>query len=370
MDIKHKIEDLRRFGRTVLDKIKDTEKIGDFFRRRGLERKLVGAVAAVTLAAVVLVSLLPAYFGGMFARKNEIAEAPADSEEHAAVAAAEDPAEIEAVMGTLNRAGAESELSESKETERKEKEEPKESTAEYEFFLTKQEVPSDQIRSETSAESTSEAKQAPAAASSAAKSEKTAAPTQAKSTTAPATVKETEETKSEASSAAASESSAASEAEESTETATQATTAEPTPVPTTEAPTEAPAPAAVISYTDSELNAFYHLIAAEASPSWGYEGQLMIAQTVVNRVRSGLWGGSLNSVIFARNQFTPAINGSMWNKYPNALQKQAVWDALHGATILPTNSYFFCTSGAYYSSSWFQSLTVTATYGNTYFMAH
>ncbi|NCC84013.1 MAG: cell wall hydrolase [Clostridia bacterium] len=147
-------------------------------------------------------------------------------------------------------------------------------------------------------------------------------------------------------------------------TATAAPTAAPTPTPK---PTPAPSNA-VIAYTARELELFHHLIAAEASPSWGYNGQLMIAQTIVNRVRSGLWGSSLTSVIYARNQFSPVASGLFLSKYATTTQKQAVWDALHGATILPRKSYYFCTDYAYNRSSWFQSLPLNAKYGNTYFM--
>ncbi|NLF20350.1 MAG: cell wall hydrolase, partial [Clostridiaceae bacterium] len=147
-------------------------------------------------------------------------------------------------------------------------------------------------------------------------------------------------------------------------TATAAPTAAPTPTPK---PTPAPSNA-VIAYTARELELFHHLIAAEASPSWGYNGQLMIAQTIVNRVRSGLWGSTLTSVIYARNQFTPVASGLFLSKYATTTQKQAVWDALHGATILPRKSYYFCTDYAYNRSSWFQSLPLNAKYGNTYFM--
>lgn len=169
---------------------------------------------------------------------------------------------------------------------------------------------------------------------------------------------------------AATEATAEATSAPTTAEATEApTTAEATEAPTTAAATEPPAPKPVISYTEQEFEMLCHLVASEAYPYWSYEGQLMIAQTVVNRVRSGLWGNSLTSVIYAPGQFNPAEGSRMWRHYANDVQRQAVYDALHGTTILPLNSYFFCTNYAYNRSSWFQSLPVTAIFDNTYFMA-
>lgn len=110
------------------------------------------------------------------------------------------------------------------------------------------------------------------------------------------------------------------------------------------------------------------MIAAEAGARWDYEGQLMIAQVMVNRVNSGHWGNTMTSVLSAPNQFTPWYTGVWKSRTPSALQYQAGTDALNGAQVLPADTLYFCTDYAYFASSWFQSLDVVAIYQNVYFM--
>ena len=110
------------------------------------------------------------------------------------------------------------------------------------------------------------------------------------------------------------------------------------------------------------------MIAAEAGARWSYEGQLMIAQVMVNRVHSGHWGNSMYSVLSAPRQFTPWTTGVWKTRVPSQLQYRAGADALNGAQILPADTLYFCTDYAYWASSWFQSLEVVAVFENVYFM--
>ena len=95
------------------------------------------------------------------------------------------------------------------------------------------------------------------------------------------------------------------------------------PTPTNEAPV-------VANYDDAYLLAC--LVSMEAGNEC-YEGQLAVANVVMNRLRSGRWGSSIHSVIYASGQF-PSVNGSVMNGYlaggPLASAQQAANEAMAG----------------------------------------
>lgn len=95
------------------------------------------------------------------------------------------------------------------------------------------------------------------------------------------------------------------------------------PTPTNEAPVAA-------NYDDAYLLAC--LVSMEAGNEC-YEGQLAVANVVMNRLRSGRWGSSIHSVIYASGQF-PSVNGSVMNGYlaggPLASAQQAANEAMAG----------------------------------------
>jgi spore germination cell wall hydrolase CwlJ-like protein len=83
-------------------------------------------------------------------------------------------------------------------------------------------------------------------------------------------------------------------------------------------------------YSDAYLLAC--LVSMEAGYE-SYEGQLAVANVVLNRVNSGKWGSSISSVIYAPNQF-PCATGSVMQGYlqngPLSTAQQAANDALAG----------------------------------------
>ncbi len=116
-----------------------------------------------------------------------------------------------------------------------------------------------------------------------------------------------------------------------------------------------------------ELDLYLGMVAAEAGGSWGYDGVLMIAQVMVNRVLRE--GSSMQAVLSAPGQFTPYKTGAWRNRQLTGERKQAALDALDGKTAFGRNVYYFCTRTAYNASSWWQSLNKVATYENTVFCA-
>ena len=120
------------------------------------------------------------------------------------------------------------------------------------------------------------------------------------------------------------------------ETTEEATTEAPTTEETvTEAPTTEEATTEAPSVDPSQYDDAY-LLACLVSMEAGYEpyeGQLAVANVVLNRVKSGSWGSSISSVIYAPNQF-PMATGSVMQGYlqngPLATAQQAADDALAG----------------------------------------
>lgn len=84
------------------------------------------------------------------------------------------------------------------------------------------------------------------------------------------------------------------------------------------------------SYSDSYLLAC--LVSMEAG-SESYEGQLAVANVVINRLNSGKWGSSIYSVIYASGQF-PSVTGSTMQYYldngPISSAQKAANEALAG----------------------------------------
>lgn len=84
------------------------------------------------------------------------------------------------------------------------------------------------------------------------------------------------------------------------------------------------------NYSDAYLLACLVSMEAGYEP---YEGQLAVANVVLNRVNSGYWGSSISSVIYAPNQF-PSVTGDVMQNYlnngPLPTAQQAANDALAG----------------------------------------
>lgn len=74
-----------------------------------------------------------------------------------------------------------------------------------------------------------------------------------------------------------------------------------------------------------------------------YEGQVSIGTVVVNRLRTGRYGNTIYSVIYAKSQFGPAGSGAVARVYaqgPKASCIQAAQDALNGTSYIGTATHF------------------------------
>lgn len=91
------------------------------------------------------------------------------------------------------------------------------------------------------------------------------------------------------------------------------------------------------------------LIQAEAGNEI-FEGQVSVGTVVINRLRSGKYGTSLYSVIYAKGQFGPARSGQVANIYaagPKATCIAAAGEALKGTSYIGGATHFRNVSSGY-----------------------
>lgn len=115
------------------------------------------------------------------------------------------------------------------------------------------------------------------------------------------------------------------------------------------------------SFTDEEFQLLAKLVQVESGYE-SYEGQLAVANVILNRVASSNFPDSIKGVIYSGSQFPPAHNGLLAKASPNASVKKATKDALNGKNNVKGAVYFF--NPKYANDSFMSSLTVISTIGN------
>lgn len=71
-----------------------------------------------------------------------------------------------------------------------------------------------------------------------------------------------------------------------------------------------------------------------------YEGQLAVANVVLNRVKDPYFPNTIHDVIYAPNQFPPAYNGKLDQAIPNESVKKATLAAMNGENNVEGALYF------------------------------
>ena len=117
--------------------------------------------------------------------------------------------------------------------------------------------------------------------------------------------------------------------------------------------------------TMSERDLFARLVMAEAGGE-DLQGQIMVANVVLNRVSCGYSGSSsITDVIYSPGQFEPVSTGRIWSVSPTASVYEAVDRALAGEDYSNGALYFV---SAYCDAAWFESaLTRVAEHGGHVF---
>ncbi|WP_319466273.1 cell wall hydrolase [uncultured Trichococcus sp.] len=100
-----------------------------------------------------------------------------------------------------------------------------------------------------------------------------------------------------------------------------------------------PAPVAQASSTTYQASYFlYQVVQAEAGPS--YQEKLNVASVIMNRVESGIWGGTtIDAVLYAPYQFSVVSNGAAAAQVPSADTIQAVNEVLNGYRSTSAESF-------------------------------
>ena len=93
--------------------------------------------------------------------------------------------------------------------------------------------------------------------------------------------------------------------------------------------------------SDEDMYLMAVVVAMEALDE-PYEGKIMVANVIINRMIGGTWGHTLKEVVYAKNQFTGANSGrveAFWNRV-NEDCKNAVSEALQGYNNIGNYQFF------------------------------
>ena len=116
-----------------------------------------------------------------------------------------------------------------------------------------------------------------------------------------------------------------------------------------------------VTYTDEEFKLLAKIVQVESGYE-DYEGQLAVANVILNRVKSSKFPSTIKEVIYSGKQFPPAHNGLLDKAEPNKSVLKATKDAMNGKNNVGDAVYFFnpkVTTGSFWSS-----LDTVATIGN------
>ena len=106
------------------------------------------------------------------------------------------------------------------------------------------------------------------------------------------------------------------------------------------------------------------IVEAEAGDQ-DLKGRIMVANVIMNRVKSNHFPDTVKGVVFAPRQFSPIQNGSYYRVSVSEKTKQAVKKALKGTDYSKGALYFMCRSASTPSNvAWFdRALTKVKEYG-------
>ncbi|WP_096200415.1 cell wall hydrolase [Bacillus sp. FJAT-45350] len=115
--------------------------------------------------------------------------------------------------------------------------------------------------------------------------------------------------------------------------------------------------------TDEEIDMLERLVTAEAK-SEPLEGQVAVAEVVLNRMESEQFPDELEEVVYEKDQFSPVTNGSI-NNEPTENAKQAVEEALSGTN--EANGAIFFYNDTIIKKSWLETRQTTTRIGEHVF---
>ncbi|WP_338552752.1 cell wall hydrolase [Paenibacillus sp. KS-LC4] len=114
-------------------------------------------------------------------------------------------------------------------------------------------------------------------------------------------------------------------------------------------------------FTEADLTLLAKITMVESGYE-SYQGQLALANVILNRVKDSRFPNSIREVIYSGRQFPPAHNGLLDKSKPNEGSLRAAKEALNGKNNVQNAIYFFnpnVSQGAFWDS-----LEVITTIGN------
>lgn len=93
-------------------------------------------------------------------------------------------------------------------------------------------------------------------------------------------------------------------------------------------------------FTEEDITLLAKITQVEAGYE-SYEGQLGVANVILNRMKDSRFPNSIKGVIYSGKQFPPAHNGLLDKSKPNASVLRAAKDALNGKNNVEQAVYFF-----------------------------
>lgn len=102
---------------------------------------------------------------------------------------------------------------------------------------------------------------------------------------------------------------------------------------------------AVIPYTDSDYEVLLKIVQAEAGIC-DDQGKIMVANVIINRVRSEAFPDNITDVVYEKSQFSPVIDGSIDTCKVTQKTRDCVDRALAGEDYSQGALYFMSRSGS------------------------
>lgn len=85
--------------------------------------------------------------------------------------------------------------------------------------------------------------------------------------------------------------------------------------------------------SNEELDLLYRVVYAEAGVE-PYEGQVAVAQVILNRVKDERFPNTITGVVYQKHQFEVVANKMLYDRTPSETTKRAVHDALNGKNVI------------------------------------
>ena len=96
------------------------------------------------------------------------------------------------------------------------------------------------------------------------------------------------------------------------------------------------------NFSKYEMDLFYRVVYAE-SGNESYEGQLAVANVILNRIKDKRYPDTLKGVVYQKHQFESVSSNMLYDRTPSDSVKKAVQDAINGKNNIDDCISFWAT---------------------------